>query len=642
MSAQKNSSTRNKLLLVALGALGVVYGDIGTSPLYAIKEIFFGHALHTVSSNDILGVTSLVFWALTLVVAVKYVFFVLRADSDGEGGVFALYSLINELKKKKYLPVITLLVIAAGLLYGDGIITPAISVISAVEGLSLVTKAFDPYIIPITIGILTALFVIQVKGTAKVGSFFGPIMLVWFAVIAVLGLKEVFIYPQIFQALNPVYALTFLVSHSWFTILLVLGSVMLVMTGGEAMYADMGHFGRFPIRLSWYAVCFPALLLNYFGQGAFLLRGGTVLGGSIFFSMVPTIVLIPTVLLATAATVIASQALISGAFSLTSQAISLGLFPYLPTTHTHPEHEGQIYVPFVNWALYIGAVVLVLAFKSSTNLAAAYGLAVSGVMFVTTLGMIIIASEYWKWKKWLTYAIFIPFLLVDTTFVVANSLKFIQGGYIPVYIGFLILILIRTWSWGRSFVRKIYMNYPVMKVKDLVTMKRESREQIPKTIVIMSPKPIVDENDDIPMLKQLFLERYGLLPLNLIFLHVALEKTPHIHHDRHQIIKLFEHDKHGIVTSVIVSFGFMEDPNVEHTLLSLAKHHEIPIDEDPKNWCIHVVHERMFPGHFRNRMTRIKYELYMLLHRNTERADHYFGLGKDNQLTIEVMPVKVQ
>jgi KUP system potassium uptake protein len=641
MSDHSKSSSK-KLLLLALGALGVVYGDIGTSPLYAIKEIFFGHALPHYTQHDVFGVISLVFWALTLVVAVKYVFFVLRADSDGEGGVFALYSLINQLKNKLYLPIITLLVIAAGLLYGDGIITPAISVLSAVEGLSVVTRSFDPYIIPITLAILTALFVIQIKGTAKVGSLFGPVMLIWFAVIAVVGAKEVALFPGVLAAINPIYAITFLTSHSLMTTLLVLGSVMLVMTGGEAMYADMGHFGKIPIRLGWYAITFPALLLNYFGQGAFLLRGGLVAGESIFFSMVPHLFLIPVVILATAATVIASQALISGAFSLTAQAISLGLFPYLPAKHTHAEHEGQIYIPFVNWALYIGAVTLVIVFRSSTNLAAAYGLAVSGVMFVTTLGMIVIAKDYWKWPKIAVYGVFIPFLCIDTAFLVANSLKFIQGGYIPVYIGLFILVIIRTWEWGRSFVRKIYMNYPVMKVKDLVQMKKDAKVQIPKTIVIMSPKPIKNEDDDIPMLKQLFIERYGLVPYNLIFLHVALEKVPRIRGDRHEIVKLFEHDTHGLVMSVIVHFGFMEDPNVERAVLSLAKHHELPIDEDPKNWCIHVVHERMFPGNFKTLVTRVKYELYMLLHRNTERADHYFGLGRENGLTIEVMPIRVQ
>ncbi len=344
MSSDSHSghSGKNKLMLLALGALGVVYGDIGTSPLYAIKEIFFGHALTHHTNADIFGVISLVFWSLTLVVAFKYVFLVLRADSDGEGGVFALYSLIGQLNKKTYAAIITLLVIAAGLLYGDGIITPAISVISAVEGLSFITKTFDPYIVPITVAILTGLFFIQSKGTAKVGAIFGPIMLIWFGAIAILGGKEVIQTPAILASLNPLYAFQFLTSHNIHTIFMVLGSVMLVITGGEAMYADMGHFGRLPIRISWYVITFPALILSYLGQGAYMLSGKEVIGENLFFSLVPHQFLIPMVILATLATVIASQALISGAFSLTAQAISLGLFPYLPMQHTHEEHEGQV------------------------------------------------------------------------------------------------------------------------------------------------------------------------------------------------------------------------------------------------------------------------------------------------------------
>ena len=644
MSAPESShrGTKHALFLLTLGALGVVYGDIGTSPLYAIKEIFFGQAIRHFTSTDVLGAISLVFWALTLVVAFKYVFVVMRADYEGEGGVFALYGLIRELKKKAYLPLLTLLVIAAGLLYGDGIITPAISVISSVEGLSLVTKFFDPYIVPITIAILTGLFFIQSKGTAKVGSIFGPIMLVWFIAIGGIGFMHVLSYPAIIAAINPYYAIIFLFTHTLKTVLLVLGAVMLAITGGEAMYADMGHFGRLPIRIGWYVVAYPALILSYLGQGAFLLSGQPVVRENLFFSMVPHLLLVPMVLLATAATVIASQALISGAFSLTMQAISLGLVPYLPAVHTHKLHEGQIYIPFVNWMLYIGSVALVLVFQSSNRLAAAYGLAVSGVMFVTTLGMIVIAGEYWKWKKWAIYSLFLFFLFIDYIFVMANSLKFLQGGYIPVYIGLIVLILIKTWEWGRSQVRKTYESYPVMRLQTLINHKEKGEPSIPRTVVIMSRVPVLSVNDPIPMLNQILWDRYGLIPQNILFLTVSITNTPHAGHHRYNITKLYDHGKHGTITSVVVNFGFMEDPNVEHTLEGLAAHHEVPIDEDHTKWLVYVVHERILPGRARHLINKLRFSLYLFLQRNTDTADHYFGLGQDQPLTIEVLPVRLK
>lgn len=306
----------------------------------------------------------------------------------------------------------TLLLIASGLLFGDGIITPAISVVSAVEGLAVAAHSLTPFIVPITIAILTGLFFIQSKGTGKVGSVFGPIMLVWFFSIGALGLYHLLQYPAILAAIDIRHGINFILSHDVRTIFLILGSIMLVITGGEAMYADMGHFGKFPIRISWYTIAYPALLLNYFGQGAYLLSGKEIIQQNIFFSMVPSFLLIPMVVLATAATVIASQALISGAFSLASQGISLGLFPYLPTKHTHHEHEGQVYIPFVNWSLYIGAVLLVVIFQSSSRLASAYGLAVSGDMIVTTIGLIVVAKELWKWKPWAVAGLFIPFLIM--------------------------------------------------------------------------------------------------------------------------------------------------------------------------------------------------------------------------------------
>ncbi len=639
MSHAKHS--KKNIVFLSLAALGVVYGDIGTSPLYAINEIFFGHGKATLSRMDILGAISLVVWSITLLIAVKYIIFVLKADNHGEGGVFALYGLIDQLKTKSKWIYIALLIIAAGLLFGDGIITPAISVISSIEGLAIATNAFTPYIVPITILILTGLFAIQSKGTSKVGSLFAPAIIVWFVSIIFFGVRWIITSPQIFLALNPYYAIYFLFSHSLLAVLLTLGAVMLAITGGEAMYADMGHFGAAPIRISWFSLVFPSLLLNYLGQGAYLLGNNHVVNGNIFFSMIPSIAVIPMVIISTVATIIASQALISGAFSLASQAISLGLFPMFRVRHTHIDHEGQIYVPFINWALYIGCVLLVLIFRSSNNLAAAYGLAVSGVMIVTSLSMIQIAMYYWKWGVALACGLFIPFIIIDATFLTANSLKIVEGGYVPLGIGIVLLVLMRTWKWGRTQIAEAFNSYPSISLKELITMKKEARNSIPKTIIIMSPKVIVRMNDRIPTLKQLLLERYGLLPFNIVFLTIKQLEIPYAEDNRLEIKNLLEEKNKGSITSVILNFGFMEDPNVESMLQELAGHNKINIAHDPSKWLIHIIQERTVSEQIHSFIGRVKYQLFKFLARNTDTADVYFGLGKEKNLSIEILPVNL-
>jgi KUP system potassium uptake protein len=417
---QEKTSSK-KLAVLTLAALGVVYGDIGTSPLYAIKEIFFSHH-HSVAieRTNILGALSLVVWALTIIVTFKYIVYVLRADYGGHGGVFALYALLKKKKLPGVIVVSGLLMLAAGLLFGDGMITPAISVISAVEGLSLITSAFDSYVVPITIAILVLLFLVQKKGTAKIGRIFGPITTIWFIVIGLLGLRYVLLQPEILLSFNPWLAVRFVLELPFKNLLLILGSVMLVIAGGEAMYADLGHFGKQPIRIGWFSLVYPALLLNYLGQGAYLLSGQAVINSNIFFSMVPTFMLIPMVVLATLATIIASQALITGVFSLTAQAISLGLIPWVKVLHTHQDQEGQIYVPIINKALLIGCVLLVLIFRSSSGLASAYGLAVSGDMLVTSIAMILLSKYLWKWSWLKIGGVIIPLLVLESLFLTAN------------------------------------------------------------------------------------------------------------------------------------------------------------------------------------------------------------------------------
>ena len=420
---------------LSIAAAGIVYGAIGTSPLYALDQLFLSHGGVPLTRANVLGGISLVIWTITVIVAIKYAIFVLRAQNDGEGGVFALYGLLHGYKRRGVVFFLWSLMLGAGLLFGDGIITPAISVLAAVEGLGVAAPALGRAVIPVTILLLTALFAVQVKGTSGIGRVFGPILIVWFIVLAVLGVHQIAHHLEILQAFNPVLGLRFLVHVGTYQALLVLGALVLVVAGGEAMYADLGHFGALPIRISWFTLVYPALLLNYLGQGAYLLSGAPIVGGKIFYSLVSPGLLYPMILLATAATIIASQALISGAFSLASQATGLGLLPRLQELHTHHAHAGQIYIPFVNWALYAGCVALVITFGSSSALGAAYGLAVSGVMVITSLAMFPVSMLCWGWRSVATGLLWGTLTTISGSLLLANSLKFLEGGYIPLSIG---------------------------------------------------------------------------------------------------------------------------------------------------------------------------------------------------------------
>ncbi|MCB0066549.1 MAG: KUP/HAK/KT family potassium transporter, partial [Caldilineaceae bacterium] len=432
--AHDGAPTGKYLLYLALGALGVVYGDIGTSPLYAFRESFHASYGIEVRAVNILGILSLIFWSLLLVISVKYLVFVMRADNNGEGGILALTALIGA-KRRVMLPGTTRWVLVmmglfgTALLYGDGMITPAISVLSAVEGLEVVTPFFEPYVIPITVIILVGLFSFQSRGTERVGKVFGPVTLVWFLVLAILGISWIVRQPSVLAAVNPYYAAEFFIENG-VRGFLVLGSVFLVVTGGEALYADMGHFGRSPIRLAWFAIVLPALMLNYFGQGALLLQHPEAVENP-FYQMAPGWALIPLVLIATAATVIASQALITGAFSLTMQAVQLGYLPRVPISHTSPDEFGQIYISSINWVLMVACVALVLAFRSSSNLAAAYGVAVTTTMVVTTLLLFRVERERWRWSLPAAVAFTAFFLAIDLSFWGANLVKIPAGGWFP-------------------------------------------------------------------------------------------------------------------------------------------------------------------------------------------------------------------
>ena len=630
------------LAALTIGAIGVVYGDIGTSPLYAIDQIFLGPAGVAPTPDNVLGAISAAIWTIILIVAIKYALLVLRAENDGEGGVFALYGLLHQFKNRGTRVLLWSLMLGAGLLLGDGMITPAISVLSAVEGLEVITPAFGPYVIPVTAILLTGLFAIQFKGASGVGVVFGPILLVWFATIAGLGVVAIAKQPAILAAFNPAYGAAFLVQAGLREAILILSVLILVVTGGEAMYADLGHFGARPIRIGWFSVVFPALLLNYLGQGAYLLSGAEVTGGKLFYSLAPAPLVPPLVVLATMATIVASQALISGAFSLVSQAIGLGLFPRLDIAHTHRSHAGQIYIPVVNWGLYIGCIALVIAFGSSSALAAAYGLAVAGVMLITSLVMVAIARRYWQWGWTRTTLVWGPMTALNGAFLIASSIKFLEGGFVPLSVGAAAFLLMATWRWGRKATFAAYAAHSSMTMAELVRIHRSGTTFIERNALIMAPNPLRHPDDRAPALVNLLLERYGILPRNLILVEVTHPKVPYVHDNRYHIT-VFERDKErGSVISVELRFGFMEEPNVERYLESLARHKEIDLPAHPGQWIVHVSHENLLPARHMSFFKRLRFRLFLLLRQVSLPAYYAYHMGDEVQLSAEIMPVRVK
>ena len=643
-SAKLSHAQHRRRAALTVGAIGVVFGDIGTSPLYAIDQIFYGPAHIAPVPSNVLGCISLAVWALTLIVSLKYAVFVLRANSDGEGGVFALYSLLHKYRDEspRLAFLLGALMLGAGFLFGDGIITPAISVLSAVEGLKTGTPMFANAIVPVTVVILALLFAVQHKGTGGVGRVFGPILVLWFCTIAVLGVRQIALHPEILHAFNPAYAFAFLQENGGYTVLLTLGALMLVVTGGEAMYADLGHFGVRPIRTGWFALVFPALLLNYLGQGAVMLGHPPAEEGQLFYSMVPHALLFPMVGLATLATVIASQALISGAFSLASQAVALGLLPRLHLVHTHHEHEGQVYIPVVNWGMFAGCVALVYSFGSSGSLASAYGLAVSGVMVVTSIAMIPVCVRYWNWSLAATGAIFGFFTLVNVTFFAASSLKFLDGGYIPLGIGLAVFAVMRTWRWGRKATFAAYTAKHTMTMKKLVEFHKNEPAYMERAALLMTPKHLSSLSDTAPALVQLLYDRYGILPRHLIFLEVAHRKVPYIHDGRYDIT-IFHKDENSSIAAVTLQFGFMEEPNVETALQEeIVKHLEDGLPAQPNRWIVHVTFEKLIPSRTMSWFARLRLRLFLFLRQISLPAHYFYGLGDNVQLSAEILPVRLK
>lgn len=633
---RENRHTQLKTWPLVLSALGVVYGDIGTSPLYALKESLKPEHGIPMSADSIFGILSLVFWSLMIVVTIKYLCFILKADKQGEGGITTLLALLlpildKRMESKRRYFVIFLALFGAGLLYGDGIITPAISVLSAVEGLEVATPALKPFIIPITVVILIGLFSFQKHGTAKVGAIFGPLTLVWFITLGLLGLPWIYRHPEILTAINPIYAIRFFDTFGWHAFF-VLSSVVLCVTGGEALYADMGHFGRRPIRLGWTTIVFPSLLLNYFGQGALVLvqlehpSGAPV---NTFYGLVSHLslpfnnqwLMYPLVGLATAATVIASQALISGAFSLTQQAMQLGYLPRVTIKHTSRQTEGQIYVPRVNNWLMIACIVLVIQFKESTHLADAYGIAVTGTMIITSLLFYGVMRYVWRWNFWICASLLLIFLSIDLAFFSANILKVFHGGWIPIAVGLTFLAIMTTWKLGREVLGKAMAELAMPLSKFFEQLEAEKPHRIPGTAVFMT----LNRNIAPAVLLHHF-KHNQVLHEKVILLSIITEHEPEVPTlERVRVTDL----NHGFV-KVVARYGYMETPNVT-TILKLCESSGLTVDTDHISYYLgresFIITGKVKIAHWRKK-------LFILLSRNARPATEYFNLPPDRVMEV--------
>jgi len=603
---------RKPLPALALGAIGVVYGDIGTSPLYAFKECFSSHHGLVIDAVNVYGILSLIFWSVMLVVSFKYVSVVLRADNGGEGGSLALLALVSSAVKSRFaIAAVTALgIFAAALFYGDSMITPAISVLSAVEGLEVVWPGLDVLVIPITLAILIALFMIQRQGTARIGNLFGPLMLLWFAAIAILGILHIIERPEIVQALNPLYAIDFFRVHGWFAFL-VLSSVVLALTGAEALYSDLGHFGRRPIRLTWFGLVLPSLVLNYFGQGALLLNDPTAIENP-FFRLAEGWAALPLVVMATIATIIASQAVITGAFSVTQQAIQLGFLPRLRVIHTSHATIGQIYVPFVNWMLMTAVVILVLGFQSSSNLAAAYGVAVTGTMVIDSLLIAGVIFLIWKWSRIPAIILVSVFLIADLSFFSANIGKITHGGWFTIAVALVVFVLLTTWKRGRQLLAA-RIDQDAMPVEVFLKSLSNRATRVSGTAIFLTGRP-----NGIPSALLHNLKHNKIIHERNILLTVEMQPVAHVPVAR----RLLAEDLGGGFHRLTMIFGFMDDPDVP-----VALRHSgdlgLPINLMETSFFIsrETIVASMLPG-----MMLWREALFAWMSRNAANAMDFFGL----------------
>lgn len=613
-------------LIMAISALGVVYGDIGTSPLYALKESF--HHAHNIglTIDNIFGILSLIFWSLIIVISIKYLRYVLEADNRGEGGILALTALVTpktdkQIRKRKRKTLIRLGLFGTALLYGDGMITPAISVLSAVEGLELITPVFSPYIIPITVAILIGLFSVQKYGTEKVGKVFGPLTLFWFLVLGGLGIFNIIKEPSVLWAMNPVYAFNFFMTNHW-NGFFVLGSVFLVVTGGEALYSDLGHFGKHPIRRAWFFIVLPCLVLNYFGQGA-LLTHNPLASKNPFFLMAPPWMLTPLVILATLSTVIASQALITGVFSITMQAVQLGYIPRVIIEHTSEKEFGQIYVKSMNQILMIACIILVLFFKTSSNLAAAYGIAVTTTMAITTLLFYLVARQKWGWPRYKALLICGFFLIIDFAFWGANLMKIVEGGWVPIAVGVFIFVLMTTWKKGRKLLGERIKEevIPLKNFLDKINIEKPFRN--PGVAIYMAS----GIKDTPYALLQSFLH-FNSIHEHLIFLSVVTEEIPRVPQSRRIEVNSIGQN----CFTIFIHYGYMERPNIPKELQGIQIG---DILLDPQKATYFIGKERLFatdrPG-----MAIWREKLFAFQTANAQDATTFFQLPRKRVMEVGV------
>lgn len=611
------------LTALTLGAIGVVYGDIGTSPLYTVKEIFSPATGIALNEANIIGAISAIFWMLMLVVTLKYVTLVLRADNRGEGGIMALLALaastaVKNSRRQKFL--LGMGVFGAALFYGDSILTPAISVLSAVEGLELITPGLTSYIVPISIGILIGLFAFQKYGTATVGKLFGPIIVVWFVTLGAVGCYHIGQHPEILQALNPIHAFQFL-SDRGAGVFLAIGAVVLAITGAEALYADMGHFGRSAIRIAWSCLVFPGLALNYLGQGALLLGNPAAVNNPFYLSFSQSL-LIPAVILATLATIIASQAVISGAYSITRQIIQLGFLPRMRILHTSASESGQIYLPAINWMLLIAVIVTVIVFQNSSAIASAYGIAVTGTMLITTILTFFVLYYHWKYPLWLTIAATSTFVLLDAVLLASCSIKFFKGGWFPVALGLVLLMIMWTWKQGREILlRNIHENDP--KLQDFINqLANDQKPRIERTAVFLSAN-----SDTVPQALMHNIKHNQVLHAQNIILTVKFSDTPTVAAEER--LQMLERLGHGF-WRIHVQFGFMENPDVPKALANCMIQNQ-PID--PFRTSYFVSRETIIGGHG-GAMAKWRDDLFSVMSRNAGSVVSYFNIPSNSVIEL--------
>jgi len=609
--------------LLSLGALGVVYGDIGTSPLYALRESL--HPSHGVDVTlaSVLGILSLILWSLLIVITIKYLTFVMRADQQGEGGILVLAALVTPkdgAANRRRTILILIGLFGTALLYGDGMITPAISVLSAVEGLEVSAPSLQPYVLEITVVILIGLFVLQRRGTGSVGKIFGPVMILWFIVIGALGVSAIAARPEVLKAVNPGYAISFFADHG-FKGFLVLGSVFLVVTGGEALYADMGHFGRRPIRLAWFGLVLPGLLLNYFGQGALVIGDPKAIENP-FYLLAPSALQWPLIILATTAAVIASQALISGAFSLAMQSVQLGYLPRLKIEHTSDRERGQVYVPAVNWTLMVACILLVFGFRSSTGLAAAYGVAVTATMVITTILFYVVARDHWHWPRWSIGPLALVFLTIDLGFLGANLFKIPKGGWFPLVAGAAVFAVMTTWKTGKRIVNERVRGGSVPLDAFCQSIEKSRPIRVPGTAVYLYGRPFTAPPALVTNL------RYNrMLHEQILLVSIVVEDTPRVHPRRSLKI---DHMGQGI-TQAVLHVGYMQQPNVPRAL-----------EADAAELRYHPLDSHYFLGRetiiITNRpgMAPWREHLYALMARNARNAAAFFGIPAERAVEVGI------